>query len=77
MKSKRKSKNNWFIPIRGSYLPASGWGWLSYIPFTGYLVSTFLLTYNLNIALAMRVYFVVIQWSFAGLIMTWLAKHKS
>lgn len=77
MKSKQKSKAKWFVPTRGSYLPSSGWGWASYIPFTAFLVVTLLLTDKINASVATRIYLIIVQWSFAGFAMTWLARRKS
>lgn len=34
----KPTKGAWFVKVRGSYLPCSWQGWLTYIPYVGYLV---------------------------------------
>jgi uncharacterized membrane protein (GlpM family) len=77
MPSRKKSKNKWFKKVRGSYLPVNAQGWLTYLPFVGYLVATFFFTHRLTISGTIKVYLVVIQWLFATLLMTLIAQQKS
>ena len=77
MAKKKSKKNVWFTKVRGSYLPASVNGWLTYIPFAGYLVATAILTWRIDAADSTRIYLIVVQWAFAGLFMTLLAMTKS
>ncbi|HSW80110.1 MAG TPA: hypothetical protein VLG47_05025 [Candidatus Saccharimonadales bacterium] len=78
-KIKRKSKNTdaWFIKIRGSYLPNSWQGWLTYIPFVGYLVLSFSAIFQLTDSLLVMVYLLVPAWVGAAVVMTWIAQRKS
>jgi hypothetical protein len=77
MAKSKKSKNKWFKSIRGSYLPISSKGWLTYLPFIAYLIVSFYLTWKLNAAVFARVYLVAVQWLLAGILMTLIAKQKS
>lgn len=77
MKSKKRTKNKWFIAVRGSYLPNNASGWLSYVPFVVYLVVAALVAKSVHASTITKLYFVFIEWSFAGLAMTWLARRKS
>jgi hypothetical protein len=77
MASKKNKKDKWFTSVRGSYLPRSSAGWLTYIPYFTFLLFSFILVWELNINQVVKVYLVLIQWAFAGLFMTWIAKTKS
>ena len=77
MASKKKSKNKWFKPVRGSYLPANSSGWLTYLPFIAFMLVTFFLTRKLNVSESAKVYLIAVQWAFVGFVMTWVAKQKS
>ena len=77
MKTKNKSKNKWFIKVRGSYLPASSQGWLTYIPFVTYLVLTLLYTHHFCSNMVGVIYLVLVQWLAAFCVMTLIAKQKS
>jgi hypothetical protein len=77
MKSKKKSKSKWFIPVRGSYLPSSGEGWFTYIPYFSYLLFSFILAWEIDVSRVVKVYLTLVQWAFAFMFMTWLARTKS
>jgi branched-subunit amino acid transport protein len=67
----------WFKKIRGSYLPNSWQGWLTYIPYLAYLIgSVFVIksqtTHGWSIFYALSA-----QWVAATVVMTWVAQHKS
>ena len=49
----RNNKKKWFIAVRGSYLPSSRQGWLTYIPFI-VLVATGILCFVLPIIASMQ-----------------------
>lgn len=79
--TKLSAKNGaWFIKVRGSYLPASREGWLTYLP----LVTVGIL---LLIALSEEVYhgadlpLTLVEFTadliIVGVFYTWLAKRKS
>jgi hypothetical protein len=76
-KSKKKNNTQWFISVRGSYLPNNHYGWLSYLPYTTFLLISLIFTWRLNASEIIRIYLVVIQWAFAFLFMTLLAKNRS
>jgi hypothetical protein len=71
------AKGAWFYKVRGSYLPATWQGWLTYIPFTAFLlwVMVWAITNENNVAQAVLVVFPA--WMAAGVVMTWLAARKS
>jgi hypothetical protein len=74
---KKSKKQKWFIPVRGSYLPNSWQGWLTYIPYTAYLL--FVLVYGCRdtSSTSQAILFIVPNWVVATLVMTWLAKRTS
>lgn len=94
MKSKipKPRKGAWFVKLRGSYLPASWQGWLTYIPYIMLIVLGLLYVFSpvLNcinydfcdsnaLPLMMLNAFVVIVPYFVALVvvMQWIAKRKS
>ena len=77
-KTKKTTKRNaWFKAIRGSYLPASSAGWLTYIPFVGYLLLSLGVVIKEEHSLLSGVVLVAVNWIAAAAIMTYIAAHKS
>lgn len=77
-KSKLKvRKGAWFIRLRGSYLPVSWQGWLTYIPFTSYLVYSLYVAFVYTGNNLKAVLWIVPNWVAATAAMTWLARNKS
>jgi len=70
-------KDAWFVPVRGSYLPASWQGWLTYLPFVAYLVFTLVYAVNWISSLAQAILFIVPNFVAAAAVMTWVAKRMS
>ncbi len=72
-------KGAWFVPVRGSYLPASWQAWLLYIPYTAYLVVTlWMIVQNAQYTQSMLPYLSLVPYWVAGVaVMTWIAKQKS
>ena len=75
--AKRSKKDRWFIPVRGSYLPNNWLGWLTYIPFTTYLVFTFIVAWQDMDTHAQAALFIIPNWIAAAVVMTWIAKRTS
>ncbi len=77
MTHKKKRSQAWFIKVRGSYLPNSWQGWLTYVPYTAYVVG--ILAYALaNTPDYMHAIPIIVpNWIVALVIMTWLAEQKS
>lgn len=77
MKKKQKKFNKWFIKVRSSYLPNTGAGWLTYIPFIAYLVAVPLIAVaNIdNVLVALLI--TVPNWVAAAIVMTYVASIKS
>lgn len=75
--AKKKSKNAWFIYVRGSYLPNSWQGWLTYIPYSAYVVGILVYALSSNADLLHAVPVIVPNWIVALVVMTWVAQHKS
>lgn len=74
--SLRTSKQQqWFIPVRGSYLPNSWQAWLLYIPFTGYLIFALVAGWRTTDSTSQAVLFIVPNWVAATAVMTWIAKR--
>jgi hypothetical protein len=76
-RSKKLSPGAWFISVRGSYLPASAAGWLTYIPFVGYLFGSLYVAVHHTHDAALIVLYVVPNWVAAGAVMSYLAARKS
>ena len=81
MKSKWKTskakRGAWFVKVRGSYLPVSWQGWLTYVPFTGFLVTVVIAAARSEHSVSDAFYMVFPQWVAAAVVMTWLAARKS
>ena len=75
--AKKTKKSKWFIPVRGSYLPNNWLGWLTYIPFTAYLIAAMILGWHGADTKAQAVLFIVPNWVAAAAVMTWIAKRTS
>lgn len=77
-KSKQKVKKGaWFVAVRGSYLPISPLGWLTYIPFTAYLIYSLIVAFAYTGNNWKAVLWIVPNWVAAAVIVTWLAKRTS
>jgi hypothetical protein len=74
--SKRK-KGAWFVAVRGSYLPVSWQGWLSYLPYIFYLVFSMEAAKYVTDSLLAAVLIIVPNWVAATIAMTWLARRTS
>jgi hypothetical protein len=70
-------KGAWFTQVRGSYLSVSWQGWLSYVPFTAYLVFALVYGWNDTDSVAQAIMFIVPNFVAAAAIMTWLARRTS
>ncbi|HSX53138.1 MAG TPA: hypothetical protein VLF90_02085 [Patescibacteria group bacterium] len=79
--TKRKNikvrKGAWFIKVRGSYLPYSWQGWLSYIPFVGFLVWSIIWAFNTSQPVSQTALLLFPSWIAAAVVMTWLAARTS
>lgn len=67
----------WFKRVRGSYLPISPMGWLTYLPFIGYLVFSFAASTIYTSSAVVAVLFVVPNWTAAGVVMTYIAAQNT
>lgn len=70
-------KGAWFAPLRGSYIPVSWKGWLTYLPFVGYLVYSLIVAFAYTGNNWKAVLWIVPNWVAAAVIMTWVAKATS
>ena len=77
MKKRKIPKGAWFIPIRGSYLPASWQGLILYVLFVTYLVAAVFIVAKHNASVLYIAMQVLVQWIVATIIMTWIAQRKS
>jgi branched-subunit amino acid transport protein len=75
--AKKSKKDKWFIPVRGSYLPNNFMGWLSYLPFTAYLIFALVIGWQHANDTGQAILFIVPNWIAAAIIMTWIAKRTS
>lgn len=63
--------------VRGSYLPVTCQGWLTYIPFTAYLMYSLIVAFAYAGNNLKAVLWIVPNWVAAAVIMTWVAHRKS
>lgn len=77
MAKKTKKKDMWFKKVRGSYLPCSWQGVLTYIPFLTFLVATVAYNYNTQSSLASVALITFTEWVTVTVVMTWVAWQKS
>jgi hypothetical protein len=73
----KHKKGAWFVAIRGSYLPVSWQGWLTYVPFIAYLLFAMQVAKGATHSAAAAVLIIVPNWVAATIVMTWLAKRTS
>jgi hypothetical protein len=73
----RVASRAWFTPIRGSYLPNSPAGWLTYVPFLAYLVFAMVVGWQQTNSTGMAVLFIVPNWVAASVVMTWIAARHA
>jgi len=74
---KKSKSNKWFVPVRGSYLPNNWLGWLTYLPFTAFLIATGLVGWNYSENHKVAVLYIIPNWLAAAAVMTWVAKRTS
>lgn len=74
---KKLNEYVWFTKVRGSYLPANILGWLTYIPFIGYLVFSFIVSVDKTSSLLMAFLLIVPNWVAAGVVLTYIANRMS
>jgi hypothetical protein len=75
--SKKTKSQKWFIPVRGSYLPNNWLGWLTYLPFTAYLIFAAYFGWHGTGSRQQAALFILPNWIAAAAVMTWLAKRTS
>lgn len=73
----KKRPGAWFIKVRGSYLPASGPGRLTYLPFLAFLVFSCSAAFEGTDSWTMAILFIIPNWVAAAAIMTYIAARKS
>jgi hypothetical protein len=74
---KKVKKGAWFVATRGSYLPVSWQGWLTYLPFIAYLGYAWFVAFAYTGNDLKAVLWIVPNWVATAVIMTWIAKQKS
>lgn len=75
--SKKPKSGAWFIKVRGSYLPNSWQGWLTYLPYVYFLIASLVYVYNRQTGFGDVSIGVVPYWLSAVVIMSWVAARKS
>jgi len=70
-------KGTWFAQVRGSYIPVSWQGWLTYIPFVAYLVYSLVVAFDYTGNTLKAILWIVPNWVAATVIMTWIARRTS
>lgn len=77
MKQASHAQKSWFIHIRGSYLPRSWEGWLTYLPFFAYLIIVLVYVLRQHHGFWAALLTALPNWVAATVIMTWIASQKS
>lgn len=67
----------WFIKVRGSYLPASWQGWLTYIPYLAYNIGVLVFAIRRKDSVWLALFTVLPNWIAAAVTLTWVARRKS
>jgi hypothetical protein len=67
----------WFIKVRGSYLPESWQGWLTYIPYLAYIIGVLVFVIRRKDSGWLALFTVLPNWIAAAVILTWVARRKS
>ena len=75
--ARKTKKDKWFVPVRGSYLPNNWLGWLTYLPFTAYLVFALIIGWRNSNTVAEALLFIIPNWIAATVVMTWIARRNS
>jgi hypothetical protein len=70
-------KGAWFVSVRGSYLPISWQGWLTYLPFLAYLGFSVVAAVDYTGNDVKAILWIVPNWVAAAVVMTWIAKVTS
>lgn len=70
-------KGAWFYKVRGSYLPATWQGWLTYVPFIVFLLWSWTYIFNTTDSVVTAILLVFSAWIASVVVMTWVAKNKS
>ena len=73
----KKKKQAWFKKVRGSYLPCSWQGWLTYVPFVTFLLTVLVAALRTQHSVSDAFYAIFPQWVAAVVVMTWVAARKS
>jgi len=73
----KPKKGAWFVALRGSYIPCSWQGWLTYVPFVAYLTYAWLVAFAYTGNDLKAVLWIAPNWVAAAVVMTWLARSKS
>lgn len=74
---KMKKQKKWYIKVRGSYLPISKEGWLTYIPFLVFLIVVPVIAVMNTDSIAIAMLLVIPNWIAAGAVMTYIGSQKS
>lgn len=75
--SNRPKNSVWFTKTRGSYLPTTIPGGLTYIPYVAYLVGVVVFVIERKYNFWLALFLVVPNWLAASIIMSWIASRKS
>ena len=77
MTTRKLRQSKWFKQVRGSYIPVAWQGWLTYIPYVGFLGASSWMVMHDAVSSVEAIIGVVPYWVSAVAVMTWIAKRKS
>lgn len=77
-RTKRPTKKGaWFVRVRGSYIPCSLAGWLTYIPYVAYILGVWWYATNQQWDFLLGLFVIAPNWIAALVVMTYIASRKS
>lgn len=72
-----RAKSIWYVKRHWSYIPVNAMGWLTYIPFTAYMIGTLMAVAENTDSITGAFFDAFPYWVCGVVIMHWLASHKS
>lgn len=74
---KKRNKKPWFKQIRGSYIPVSWQGGVSYVPMVAFMVTVLIFSVQNAESIAGGLYYMFPYFVCTAVVMHWFAKLKS
>lgn len=72
-----KKSKPWFKKVRGSYLPYSAAGKLTYIPYLAYTIGVMVFVMHQDYSFWLSLFILIPNWVAAAAVMNWVAARTS